>query len=196
MVESRDFRFVRPDRGKSITSMAKLFFQGKVQLDNLKQLTDAATPTARDYSFTLTFTEQSPFGLSDAVDFWSKPTPEDFRDFIHRANGPKLRDGPVPNKLMEEFVKQQLSDIADLEAAKVNVNVVQDPIAAADKQQVGIYRFDIQTTGQSGNKGWPCDITLFFRAGIRNRQCCAARRAAGCITLKTTWSTTSVVWFP
>src|SRR5437588_5720828 len=79
IVSDRQFHMVTPDRGRSNTVLAKQHLPAQFSVSNVRALSEAAAPNARDYAFTLTVNEYSPFALDRVVDFWSKPTPDGFR---------------------------------------------------------------------------------------------------------------------
>jgi len=162
MVHDDQFRFIRADRGQSTSMLAKKYWRADFAVTNVKALTEATAPNARDYAFTLTITELWPFALQEAVDFWSKPTPDDFRQGVDMFGGGKSKELHLPNRMLEEFVQQHFSAAADLTVEKVSLTVLQEPTSGPDGQRSGKYQFDLQTKGRTGTKGWPHDVSLFF----------------------------------
>jgi ABC-type transport system involved in multi-copper enzyme maturation permease subunit len=163
MLRNGQFLTVSPDRGKSPSLFAKRRIQADARISDIKQLTEASSPSARDYSFTLTINEMVPFSLDDGVDFWSKPTPENARpgmEFQQRTLTGKV----VADELVEQFVKEQFATIADLSIDKVSMKVLQAPKHDPGKGEItpGKYEFAIHTKGRAGTKAWPNDISLFF----------------------------------
>src|SRR5207249_2223957 len=158
------FHMVTPDRGRSNTVMAKQYLPAQFSVSNVRALSDASAPNARDYAFTLTVNEHQPFALDRAVDFWSKPAPEGFRGgVVMDGNAGQRR---VSEQLMQEFIKQHFSQMADLTVDKVSMKVLQEPSNKPQEggMQSGKYQFELETKGRASTKGWPHDISLFFGA--------------------------------
>jgi ABC-type transport system involved in multi-copper enzyme maturation permease subunit len=163
MLRGGQFLTVSPDRGKNPSLVAKRRIQADAQISNITALTEASSPSARDYSFTLTINEMVPFSLDDGVDFWSKPVPSDARpgmEFQQRNLTGKI----VSDELVEQFVKEQFATTADLIVDKVSMKVLTAPKKEAGKADSipGKYEFAIQTKGRTGTAAWPSDISLFF----------------------------------
>jgi ABC-type transport system involved in multi-copper enzyme maturation permease subunit len=164
MLKNGQFASVSPERGKSPSLFAKRRLAADCRISNIKQLTDATAPSARDYAFTLTIDEYTPFALDDAVDFWSKPTPPDAHPGMEFQSRQNLSAKLVSNQLVEEFIKEQFATTADLTVDKVTMQVVQEPSNEPGKglAKPGKYTFEIQTRGRAGTKAWPSDVSLFF----------------------------------
>jgi ABC-type transport system involved in multi-copper enzyme maturation permease subunit len=165
IVNERAFRMVIPERGKSNTIIQKQWMGSQMSVSNIRQLTEASAPSARDYSFTLTIRENHPFELHQTVKFWDGPTPTGTRPPMVQPvqDGNAAKQQAVSDEMLTEFVKQQFAQVADLTVAKITLRTEVPPGKDVGGLPArGIYHFDIVTQGRLGTRGWLHDMSMFF----------------------------------
>jgi ABC-type transport system involved in multi-copper enzyme maturation permease subunit len=166
MVNDESFHLVFPERGKSATLVAKKYwFASQLQVEHLVQLTDASSPSSRDYSFTLTVRELQPYDFHDVVAYWNGPTPSRGRaQGVAPIDGKIAKRPTVSDELLKEFIKDQFARAGDLTIEQIDVRT-ETPTGQEQEGKPpasGVYHFDIRTKGRAGTRGWLHDMSIFF----------------------------------
>jgi ABC-type transport system involved in multi-copper enzyme maturation permease subunit len=169
IVRQSEFQLVYPDRGRGLMPE---FVPVHYEVKDVKALTQAATPEAQDYRFTLAVHEMGPGSLVRAVKAWSEPPSKKRGAVMQESKAPVAekpappdkqadKQGPasdqVPETLVAEFLTSQFALVGNLDVTKVE-RVRADP--AGDTSPT----YDIWTRGKTGVRGWLHDPGLFFGA--------------------------------
>jgi ABC-type transport system involved in multi-copper enzyme maturation permease subunit len=164
---TREFRVVFADHGNSFQPrMAGV----KYEIEDLKQLNDAATPQEGDYRFLLVVSP--PDSFQQAVSYWSNPPPQSDDEFLEKVKKkdsgskkgwdaafealkvifPAVSKSPVTRQQTEEFVRDQFAYYGNVTVT----NVTQQP------RKGGKLVFEVTTQGSRGVRGWLHDPALLF----------------------------------
>jgi ABC-type transport system involved in multi-copper enzyme maturation permease subunit len=142
------FPLVHPDRGRSVLAR---YFPLDCQVRDVRRLNEGTDPATGRYRFTVTIGDRGPpfpsvrNAFRKAVVFWNRPPdPGSF--------GKDEDPGPVPDGLMEEFLRERFATESNLEVAHVT----------REKDDGDKLRFTVQTDEPADARGWLHEPCLFF----------------------------------
>jgi ABC-type transport system involved in multi-copper enzyme maturation permease subunit len=166
---TREFRLVFPDRGNSFQARPSGV---KYEIEDLKQLNDAAAPQEGDYRFLLLASPADVF--QRAASTWFNPPAQSDDELLDKIKKkdfgakkgwdvafealkqffPAVAKSSVTRQQMEEFVKDQFAYYGSVTVT----DVTQQP------RKDGKLVFQVTTQGSKGVRGWLHDPALFFGA--------------------------------
>jgi ABC-type transport system involved in multi-copper enzyme maturation permease subunit len=165
----RDFRVVFADKGNSFQVRPSGV---KYEIEDLKQLNEAAAPQEGDYRFRLLVSPTDSF--QQTVSYWFNPPPQSDDELLDKMKKqdfgekkgwnaafeaikqffPAVSKTAVTKQQTEEFIKEQFAYYGSVTVT----SVTQQP------RHEGKLVFEVTTQGSKGVRGWLHDPGLFFGA--------------------------------